>query len=87
MEKKLKPSSRENKRYVLFEGSREQAERAILEFIGILGYAQSGVSFPSQNVLAVNREMIDKVRSALVLSGIKVLRVSGTIRHIKEKCN
>jgi len=82
MEKKLKPSHRENKRYVLFEGKKEDAEDAILKFIGVLGYGKAGVVFVGDNILAVNREEVDKVRASLVLAGIKVKRVSGTIKGL-----
>lgn len=82
MEKKLKPSHRENKRYVLFEGSKEQVEEAILKFIGVLGYGKAGIVFLGNNILAVNRSELDKVRASLVLAGIKVLRVSGTIKGL-----
>jgi RNase P/RNase MRP subunit POP5 len=83
MEKKLIPSHRENKRYILIDKSIQEAEKAILDFIGILGYAKAGVSFPQKNILAVNREQVDQVRSALVLAGIKVKRVSGSIKNVK----
>jgi RNase P/RNase MRP subunit POP5 len=82
MEKKLIPSHRENKRYVLFEGKKENVEETILKFIGVLGYAKAGISFIDNNILAVNREEVDKVRAALLLGKIKVLRVSGTIKGL-----
>jgi hypothetical protein len=74
---------RENKRYILLAGKKEDAERAILEFIGVLGYAKAGICWPAVNILAVNREEVDKVRGALVLAGIPIKRVSGTIRGVK----
>ena len=58
-------------------------EKAILEFTGILGYAKAGVSFISDRIVAVNREEVDKVRSALVSAGISVIRVSGTVKGVK----
>ena len=82
MEKKLKPAMRENKRYLLVDGKKEDIEKAILEFIGILGYGKAGVVFVGEDILAVNREEIDKVRAALLLGKIKVLRVSGTIKGL-----
>jgi len=81
MEKKLYPSHRENKRYLLVEASKEQVEKAILEFIGILGYAKAGVMFIDK-ILAVNRQELDKVRAALLMAGIKIRRVSGTIKGL-----
>ena len=84
MEKSLKPSMRENKRYVLFESSKEKVEDAILKFIGVLGYAKAGVAFVDSNILAVNREELDKVRASLVLAGIKIKRVSGTVKGVRR---
>lgn len=84
MEKKLKPSMRENKRYILTDKGKEEVEKAILDFIGILGYGKAGVSFISDKIVAVNREEVDKVRGALVSAGIKVLRVSGTIKGVRR---
>lgn len=83
VEKKLKPSLRENKRYLLVEASKEAVEQAILDFIGILGYAKSGVMFVN-GILAVNREALDSVRASLVLAGIKIKRVSGTIKGLNK---
>jgi RNase P/RNase MRP subunit POP5 len=84
MEKKLKPSHRENKRYLLVEASREEVEDAILKFIGILGYGKAGITFPTKNILAVNREEVNKVRASLVLGRIKILKISGTIAGLRR---
>jgi len=82
MEKKLKPSMREKKRYLAVDSSREKIEKAVLEFIGILGYSKAGISFPKIGVLAVNRRELDKVKAALCLAGINVRRVSGTLKGL-----
>ena len=84
MEKKLKPSMRENKRYLLVSAGKDEVEKAILDFIGILGYARAGIAFPALGVLACNREEIDKVRGALVAAGISIKRVSGTIKGLER---
>lgn len=87
--KSLKPSMKENKRYLLLKGSfsREDVERAIIEYIGVLGYAKAGLSWVSDKILAVNRESVDKVKASFVLSEkeIEVIRVSGTLKSLKEK--
>lgn len=86
-EKKLKPCLRENKRYLLLEtdAKREEIEQAIFDYIGILGYAKTGLYFVKDNVLAVNREEVNKVRAALCLAHklIKVKKVSGTLKGLK----
>lgn len=81
-EKNLLPSLRENKRYMLVEASREEIEKAILDYVGILGYSKAGVMFVGK-ILAVNRKEVDKVKAALLLAGIKVKRVSGTLKGLK----
>jgi len=80
-EKNLKPSMRENKRYLLIDASKEEVEKAILDYLGILGYSKAGVSWMS-NILAVNRESLEKIRASLGLAGIKVKRVSGNIKGL-----
>ncbi|MFH1307393.1 MAG: hypothetical protein ABIH72_00900 [archaeon] len=85
-EKKLKPSMREKKRYLLLDGSpsKKEVEKAILDFIGILGYAKSGIEFPRKNIIAINRKEVDKIRAALLLSGnIRVKKVSGSLKKLK----
>ena len=66
--KPLKPSHREKKRYLLIKGkdaSWKNIEDAILEFIGVLGFAAASPqiikSSSEKIVLAVNRQSVDKV--------------------------
>jgi len=88
MEKKLKPSLRENKRYLLLEtkASKEEIEQAILDYVGALGLAKAGLVFVRENVIAVNREKVNEVRAALCIFHklIKVVRVSGTIKGLER---
>ena len=81
-EKRLKPSLRENKRYLEVEGSKEEIEKAILDYIGILGYAKAGVVFVVGK-LAINREEVDKVRAALGMAGMRVKKISGTLKSLE----
>jgi len=89
MEKRLKPTQRENKRYLLIEteASKEEIEQAILDYIGTLGLAKAGLVFVKNNIIAVNREEINKVRAALCLCPklIKVIRASGTLKGLSKK--
>ncbi len=96
--KALKPSHREHKRYLLISGkdaSKENIGEAILKFVGILGYAKASPDFikldkiklekfKGKVVLAVNRSEIDKIRAALLMSGLalRVEKVSGIIGKI-----
>lgn len=91
--KSLKPSMRENKRYLLVEGSnlRENIEKAILDFIGILGMSKAGLEFikteKNSAVISVNREAVDNIRASLVVwpEKMEVKRVSGTLRGLRGK--
>lgn len=86
---KLKPSARADKRYLLIRGTRKNIENAILEFIGVLGWAEASPVFVSEStevVLAVNRKSLTKVKAAFALckDEIKVLRVSGTLKGLNK---
>lgn len=90
--KSLKPSMREKKRYLLLHGNnlRENVEKAILDFIGILGMSKAGLEFVRKDVgkdkavIAVNRESVDHIRASFAVfpAKIDVLRVSGTLKGL-----
>lgn len=86
----LKATMRANRRYLLIRGKRSAVEHAILEFIGVLGWADAAPVFVSERadeiVLCVNREALAKVRGALVLAKeeLTVLRVSGTLKGLDK---
>lgn len=85
MEKKLKPSMRDNKRYLLVETSQDKVEKAILDFIGILGYGKAGLMWVKPGILAVNRESLNNIKASLAFAGIKISKVSGTIAGLRRK--
>ena len=92
---KLKASSSERikKRYILIEGKKEDAEKAILDYIGIVGWARAGVvwvdvhGLKTGEVLSVDRGEIMNIRAAFEASSakIKVIRVSGTLKGLDIK--
>jgi len=85
-EKSLKPSMREKKRYLLIENAgKEKVEKAILDYIGILGWGKVAPVFVKKNVLAVNRGGVVEVKASLELAKIKVKKVSGTLRGVTKK--
>lgn len=84
-EKNLIPSHKENRRYILFEGNKKDVENAILEYIGVLGFSKASPFFIKENIVAVNREEIEKVRASFIFKNIKILRVSGTIKGLNAK--
>jgi len=90
--KALKPSHREKKRYLLIKGknaNKKNIEEAILEFVGVLGYAAACPQFISSSrgkaVLCINRGMLEKIRTSFLMSGkdIQIIRVSGSVGKLK----
>jgi hypothetical protein len=88
---KLRPSARDKRRYFLVRASNAKVEAAILEYIGVLGFAKAAYmkvvtkNFPGMLVGSCLVKSLDDVRAALVLNGIKVERVSGTLKGLKGK--
>lgn len=91
--KSLKPSMRENKRYLLIEGKdlKKNIEKAILDFIGVLGMSKIGLGWikteKNSVIISVNREMVDSVRASFCVwpEKIEVKKVSGTLKGLKSK--
>jgi RNase P/RNase MRP subunit POP5 len=89
--KALKPSHRERKRYLLIKGndaSWSKIEKVILEFVGVLGFAEASPSvvksLKGRVVLAINRGALDKVRAAFLMSGknLEIVKVSGSLKGL-----
>ena len=88
--KSLKPTMRENKRYLLVDGEnlKGNIEKAILDFVGVLGMSKVGLDFIKTNnnsaIISVNREMVDSVRASLCVAPKKmeVKKVSGTLKGL-----
>ncbi len=86
----LKATMRANRRYLIIKGKRSAVEGAILEYIGVLGWADAAPVFVSERgdsvVLCVNREALTRVRAALALAKdeLDVLRVSGTLKGLER---
>jgi len=87
MERRLKSSVKENKRYLLIEtiANKKDIEKAITDYIGSLGYAKAGIYFVSDKIIAVNREQVNNIRAALCICSklIKVKKVSGTLKKLR----
>ena len=88
--KLLKPSHREDKRYILIKGKdadRKNIEGTILEFIGVFGFAEACPQFLKGSngiILAVNRKSVDKIRASFLISekDLQIVKVSGTIKNL-----
>ena len=91
--KSLKPSMKENKRYLSIRGKNlnENIEKAILDFIGILGMSKAGFRWIKTGkdfaIISINREALDKVRASFCVFAekISVENVSGTLKGLMGK--
>lgn len=91
--KPLKPSLRENKRYLFVKGKnlKENIEKAILDFIGVLGMSKTGLHWVKTGkdfaIISVNRESINEVRASFCVcpEKISVEKVSGTLKGLGRK--
>ena len=90
--KALKPSHREKKRYVLIKGkdaNKKHIEEVILEFIGVLGWAEASPQIVKSSkdsvILTINRKSLDKIRASFVMSkkDLQIVKVSGAIKNLK----
>jgi RNase P/RNase MRP subunit POP5 len=87
----LNPAMKENKRYLLLKGKnlKEDIEKAIYEFIGILGMSKASLAWiktgKDQAIISINRESLNHVRASFAASSydINVVRVSGTLKGLK----
>jgi len=84
---KLKPSAREKRHWLLIsEKNNEKIKKVILEYLGVLGFAESGYmkvkSNKTNTVSSVTRSSVNNVRAALSMAGIKIEKVSGTLKGL-----
>jgi len=90
--KALKPSARESKRYLLIKGKnlKVNIENSILDFIGVLGMSEVGLSYIKSGkdfmIICVNRKAVDKVQASLCIysNEMSVEKVSGTLKGLRK---
>jgi len=81
---------REKKRYLFVKGKnlKENVEKAILDFVGVLGMSKTGLSWIKSGkdsaIICVNRGAVDSVRASLCTypEKMEVLKVSGTLKGL-----
>ena len=87
---KLKPSARDKRRYFLTKSTPEKMMAAILEYVGVLGVAKSAYlpvkdkEIKDFTIGSCLVKSLDDIRAALALKGIKIEKVSGTIKGLKN---
>ena len=83
---KLKPSARDKRRYFLVRAANAKVEAAILEYIGVLGFAKSAYmkvtskDFSGQLIGSCLVKSLEDVRASLAFKGIRIEKVSGTLK-------
>ena len=88
--KPLKPSMKENKRYLVVNGDVKNIEEAILDFVGILGLSKTGLKMiradKNSAIISVNREAVNEVRASFCVwnKKISVERLSGTLKGLRR---
>lgn len=92
---KLRPSARDKRRYFLVRATGGKVEDAILDYVGVLGFAKAAylkVDVSREKKWNLERgymigsclvKSLDDVRAALALVGIRVERVSGTLKGLR----
>lgn len=89
--KSLKPTMREKKRYLLVKGNPGNIEKAILDFIGVLGMSKTGLGWIKREketaIISINRESVNEVRASLCVwpEKLEVVRVSGTLKGLRGR--
>jgi len=87
---KLKPTARDKRRYFLVRATNAKVEAAILEYIGVLGFAKSAYmkinskDFSDKTIGSCLVKSLNDVRVALALNGIRIEKVSGTLKGLKK---
>ena len=83
---------REKKRYLLVKGKnlKENVEKSILDFIGVLGMSKAGLEWIKTSsdsaIIAVNRKSVDHVRASFAVwpDKIDVEKVSGSLKGLRK---
>ena len=90
---KLKPSARDKRRYFLVGASNAKVEKAILDYIGVLGFGKSAYQQVSGDRFQASGKTVgsclvkslEDVRAALAFAGIRIEKVSGTLKGLSGK--
>ena len=83
---KLKPSARDKRRYFLVGTSNAKVEAAILEYVGVLGFGKSAYMYVkksgTKSVGSCLVKSLEDVRASLAFAGIRIEKVSGTLKGL-----
>ena len=83
---KLKPSARDKRRYFVVDADNAKVEKVLLDGLGVLGFAKSAYMFvkkkDGKTIGSCLRGSLNDVRAGLGMEGIKIEKVSGTLKGL-----
>lgn len=85
---RLKPSQIESRRYFIVSSTKEDVEKAIKDYIGILGFAKSSymaVEYKKSKdklIGSCSSKYLEDIRASLAFKKIKIEKVSGTLKGL-----
>ena len=91
---RLKPSARDKRRYFLVGASNARVEAAILKYVGVLGFGRAAYRQVEGGGLKIEGgyiigsclvKSLEDVRAGLALEGIRIEKVSGTLKGLGVK--
>jgi len=84
---KLPPTLKEKRHYIIVKKEAESKIKDVLmDFLGIINYARAGpklIAIEGKIAISVERDFVHMAKTALLLSNIRVLKVSGTLKKAK----
>lgn len=88
MAQPLRPTLKERKRYLIYvPASDEEVLGAYETLFGMRGAAKAGIipveKSGNKSILRVSNEAVDELKAAIVWSGKKSLKVSGTLKKAR----
>ncbi len=88
MPRPLRPTLREKKRYIMYEPEGiNDIRSAYKHLFGIVGLAHAGIisvrKLNDAAIMRVSHKFVDHARAAILWSGRRSIRTSGTLKQLK----
>jgi RNase P/RNase MRP subunit POP5 len=85
---KLPSSLKERRHYIVLKKTDESKIKNILmQYLGILNFAKAGpkiINLDNKTLISIERDFVNAAKTALALSKIDVIKVTGTINKAKS---
>jgi len=88
--KNFPPSLKENNRYLLIKGKKEEFFKIQKEFLGLIDFSEASFKIIDEEkdffLVKCNVKVLDKIRASFCLydNSLKIVRVFGTIKKYKN---